>query len=127
MIPINPKTGLIMISYVEGKDADVYLNSKGKIHKDIQSKIQYELKILFPNKDIVEPTYFQPILWNIGDHAWKPGYDSNKISKKIMNPMKHVYICGEAISHKQSWVEGALETSKEVLYILEQDRKKNNM
>jgi len=125
IIPINSKTGLIMISYVEGKDADVYLNSKGKLYDNILEKIQAELKILFPTKDIVKPTYFQPIVWNIGDHAWKPGYNSDKIAKQLLNPMKHVYVCGEAISHTQAWIEGALETSKEVLYMLEQDHKKH--
>jgi len=127
IIPINPETGLIMISYVEGKDADVYLNSKGKLYKNILPKIQAEIKRLFPDRDIVEPTYFQPHVWKIGDHAWKPGYDSEKILKKLLNPMANIYICGEAFSHNQSWIEGALESAKEVLYILEQDHMKDNM
>lgn len=125
IIPINPKSGLIMISYVEGKDTDVYLNSKGEL-LDILPKIQAELKVLFPDKEIINPTYFQPIVWEIGDHAWKPGYDSDKVAKQLINPMKHVYICGEAISHTQAWIEGALETATQVLDILERDRKKNN-
>lgn len=121
IIPINPETGLIMISYVEGKDADVYLNSKGSLYKNILPKIQTELKIIFPDKDIIEPTYFQPHVWLIGDHAWKPGYDSDKIAKQIVNPMPNIYIAGEAFSHNQSWIEGALESATEVLDILEQD------
>jgi protoporphyrinogen oxidase len=126
IIPINSKTGLIMISYVEGRDADVYLNAKGMLYKNILTKIQNELKIIFPDKDIIEPTYFQPHVWKIGDHAWKPGYDSNKIAKALLNPMTNVYLCGEAYSHNQSWIEGALESSKEVLYILGQDHTKHN-
>ena len=121
IIPINPKSGLIMISYVEGKDADVYLNAKGGLYKNIQSKIQDELKRMFPDKDIIEPTYFQPHVWLIGDHAWKPGYDSDKIAKQLINPMPNIYIAGEAFSHNQSWMEGALESATEVLDILEQD------
>jgi monoamine oxidase len=66
-------------------------------------------------------------VWKIGDHAWKPGYDSEKILKKLLNPMANIYICGEAFSHNQSWIEGALESAKEVLYILEQDHMKDNM
>jgi len=125
IIPINPETGLIMISYVEGQDADVYLNSKGRLYKNILPKIQAEIKRLFPERDIIEPTYFQPHVWKIGDHAWKPGYDSDKISKILLNPMPNIYICGEAFSHNQSWIEGALESAKEVLYILEQDHTKH--
>jgi monoamine oxidase len=125
IIPINPKTGLIMISYVEGQDANVYVNSKGMLREKILSKIQTELKLLFPDKQIIEPSYFQPVVWKIGDHAWKPGYNSDKVAKQLLNPMQNVYICGEAISHTQSWMEGALETSMEVLDMLERDRKKN--
>jgi len=121
IIPINSKTGLIMISYVEGSDARVYLNSKGGLYKNILPKIQDEIKRLFPDRDIVEPSYFQPHVWKIGDHAWKPGYDSKKIAKILLNPIPNVYMCGEAYSHNQSWMEGALENAKEVLCILEQD------
>jgi hypothetical protein len=126
IIPINIETGLIMISYVEGKDADVYLNSKGGLYKNVQSKIQTELKHMFPDKDIIEPTYFQPHVWAIGDHAWKPGYDSDKIAKLLINPMPNIYLCGEAFSHNQSWIEGALENATEVLDILEQGHIEHN-
>jgi monoamine oxidase len=125
IIPINSKTGLIMISYVEGQDANIYVNSKGMLREKILSKIQTELKLLFPDKQIIEPSYFQPVVWKIGDHAWKPGYNSDKVAKQLLHPMQNVYICGEAISHTQSWMEGALETSMEVLDMLERDRKKN--
>jgi len=120
IIPIDSKRGLIMISYVEGNDVNVFLN-KNELRKDIKQMIQKEIKVLFPNKIISEPTYFKTHYWKIGDHAWKPGYDSVKIAKKIINPMPNIYICGETFSHTQSWVEGALETAKEVLDILEQD------
>jgi len=126
IIPINAETGLIMISYVEGQDANVYLNSKGGLYKNIQSKIQTELMRIFPDKDIIEPTYFQPHVWKIGDHAWKPGYDSDEIAKKLVNPMPNIYLCGEAFSHNQSWMEGALESATEVLDILAQDHIERN-
>jgi len=121
IIPINSKTGLIMIAYVEGEDVNPYLNKEGKIEKDvvIKNKIQKELKLLFPNKKIIEPTYFKSHLWKIGDHSWKPGYNTKKIAKQILNPMKNIYICGEAFSHKQAWIEGALQTATNVLDILD--------
>ena len=121
IIPINSKTGLIMISYVEGKDAEPYLNKNGKL-KDvhvIQNKIQKELKLLFPDREIPEPSFLKPYYWEIGDHAWLPGYNSDKIGKQLLNPMKNIYICGEAFSHTQCWVEGALETASNVLDILD--------
>jgi protoporphyrinogen oxidase len=126
IIPIDAEAGLVMISYVEGRDADVYLNSKGGLYKNVQSKIQTELKHMFPDKEIIEPTYFQPHVWKIGDHAWKPGYDSDKIAKELLNPMPNIYLCGEAFSHNQSWIEGALENATEVLDILEQGHNEHN-
>ena len=126
IIPIDAEAGLVMISYVEGRDTDVYLNSKGGLYKNVQSKIQTELKHMFPDKEIIEPTYFQPHVWKIGDHAWKPGYDSDKIAKELLNPMPNIYLCGEAFSHNQSWIEGALENATEVLDILEQGHNEHN-
>ena len=125
IIPINSNTGLIMISYVEGKDTEPYRNENGnlKTTKIIMNKIQKELKILFPDKDIQEPEYFKVHLWEVGDHSWLPKYNSDKISKEILNPIKGIYICGESFSHNQAWVEGALETSVKVLDILEQVHK----
>jgi monoamine oxidase len=60
-----------------------------------------------------------PYYWEIGDHAWLPGYNSDKIGKQILNPMKNIYICGEAFSHTQCWVEGALQTASNVLDIID--------
>ena len=119
IIPINSKSGLIMIAYVEGDDTNYYLNKEGKIEKTttIKNKIQSELK-LFPDKKIIEPIYFKTHMWNIGDHTWKTGNNTEKIAKEILNPMKNIYICGEAFSHNQAWMEGALQTASKVLDML---------
>jgi monoamine oxidase len=44
--------------------------------------------------------------WNIGVKSWE-------VKEKILRPVhgKPVYICGEAYSNAQGWVEGALETA----------------
>ena len=44
------------------------------------------------------------------------------MSKKIMNPLPNVYVCGESYSvGKQCWIEGALENADAMLELL--DRK----
>ena len=50
-------------------------------------------------------------------HFWNPGYDSSKVMNDIIQPVKNFpgYICGEAYSQTQTWVEGALETAELVL------------
>ena len=120
IIPIDYHEGLIMISYTDGEDVKEFKDKKNKILNEvkIKNKIQTELNLLFKCK-IPHPTYFKIHYWNVGAHYWKPGYDSEKISELMINPLKNVYICGEAFSQKQAWIEGGLETSEEVVRKLE--------
>lgn len=48
--------------------------------------------------------------WNIGVKSWQ-------VSKAVVQPEpeERVYICGEAYSHFQGWVEGALATAEDML------------
>ncbi len=50
-------------------------------------------------------------------HFWNPGYNSTKTMNAIIQPVDSVpcYICGEAYSQTQTWVEGAFETAELVL------------
>ena len=52
-----------------------------------------------------------------GANFWPEFVDSQKVSKRIVQPVpgKPVYICGEAYSHAQGWVEGALNTAEDML------------
>lgn len=52
-----------------------------------------------------------------GVHFWNPGYKSDDLRDKMIQPDPNFpcYICGEAYSTKQSWVEGALQTADLVL------------
>jgi len=52
----------------------------------------------------------------VGSYTWKKNYDSEIISKYIINPINNIYICGETYSlFNQAWIEGALETSDKVV------------
>jgi len=115
IIPIDYEKGLIMISYTDGNDIKSFKDKNGKIMNDIKIKslISNELNNLFGN--IPQPTYFKVHYWEIGAHHWKPGYDSEEIHNKMINPIDNIYICGEAFSKKQAWIEGALETSESVI------------
>jgi len=116
IIPINYESGLIMVSYTDGEDTSHFTNKHGKLLAEtkIKEKIQTELNVLF-KEQVPQPTYFKTHYWSVGAHHWKPGYDSDVISKKMLNPLKNVFICGEAFSQKQAWIEGALETSENVI------------
>ena len=119
IIPIDPNTGLIMISYTDGTDTNFFMEDKTrqKLKKDeiIKNKIQTELKEIFPNYNIPQPIYFKTHYWNVGAHHWKPNCNSKEIYKHVKNPMKNIYIIGEAFSQKQAWAEGALETVESII------------
>ena len=118
IIPINPSTGLVMISYTDGKDVEPFLTKETKKLKSelsLRKIIRKQLNILFPTKDIPEPTFFYPYYWKEGCHYWKKGYNSDIISKKMIHPLDNIYICGESFSKRQCWMEGALETAQTVI------------
>lgn len=52
-----------------------------------------------------------------GANFWRQYVNSRQVSRRIVQPVKDVpvYICGEAYSHAQGWVEGALMTAEDLL------------
>ena len=52
-----------------------------------------------------------------GANFWPLHVESHEVSRKIIQPMRKVpvYVCGDAYSHAQGWVEGALATAEEML------------
>lgn len=117
IIPIDYNNGLIMISYTDDIYAKLWdkYNTISKsssfgddilieaLHKEIN-----ELFNIIPPK----PDFISQIYWNEGVHFWKTGYNLNEISEEIIKPIdsKEIYICGEAYSKKQGWIEGCLDT-----------------
>jgi monoamine oxidase len=50
-------------------------------------------------------------------HAWNKGSNPVQTSQQMIAPLDGMplYVCGEAFSLKQGWIEGALQTSEQVL------------
>ena len=112
-IPININKGLAMISYTDGDDCLFLL---GKYYdKTLKKYLHDEFKKIFPEKHINQPYYFSVEFWDEGAHYWKKNIDSDNLSQSLLYPMKekypNLYICGEAISQQQAWVEGAIISS----------------
>jgi protoporphyrinogen oxidase len=115
VIPINEESGLIMISYTDGKDCDTW----GKFEKDekgLQTKIMNEVESLFGVRR--KPIYLKMHYWHSGCTYWKPGkYDPIEESNKSLVPLKefpNLHLVGESYSTNQAWIEGALEQAEKL-------------
>jgi protoporphyrinogen oxidase len=108
IIPHNPTTGLIQISYTDNKYAN-YWNNMSK--EDLEKNIMKNLKELFPNKRIPKPLWLDRWYWKEGATYWKPNSTPYKNSKD-----NNYYICGEMTSQFNcGWIEGALRSIDNVI------------
>ena len=116
IIPIDPKSGLIMSSYNENLSTQKnYWHELFKKSENLLKKKLHEHLCLIFNKEIPESKYIKLYYWKHGVACWKKKVDSNYVSQKILNLMPNFYICGENYSQYQAWCEGSLETSEEVI------------
>ena len=117
IIPINTKKGIIMISYSDNKYADywntLYKKGPSKMIKQIQYLVEKTTGIKIPT-----PIHTKVFYWKYGVGYWGVHSDSEKVSKQMIKPFENqeLFICGENYSGKnQQWIEGALETSEQVI------------
>tara|TARA_Y100000591_G_scaffold314130_1_gene320361 strand:- start:1470 stop:2984 length:1515 start_codon:yes stop_codon:yes gene_type:complete len=119
VIPINEKQGTIMSSYTDMKNAMMWHKLNQKSPKKLEEKLLKELSKIY-NQKIPKPKTNRVYHWPNGVAAWQPKYNTAKIKKEIIKPLKkeNIYIAGENYSNYQGWVEGALETSDNMLKVL---------
>jgi monoamine oxidase len=124
IIPINQDKGLIMSSYLDARDIELWrglwLKSR---HEDLINKIHNETCALFPEKDIKEkPIYISPQFWADGCTYWLQDVDYKKVSEHALQPypITHpkLHIVGESFSTKQQWTEGALEHADSLIALI---------
>jgi monoamine oxidase len=112
VIPINPITGIIMISYTDDRDTAPWHGLKNPA---LTEAIQNEAHRLFPLRPIPPPLWVRAYEWDTGTTFWRPGrYDPVAVSEQMLQPrpssMPGLYCAGESFSvGRQAWVEGALE------------------
>ena len=75
-----------------------------------------------PESEVPAPYAAACMSWNRdpfggGAHFWNMGVRSHEVAEQILHPIERcpIYLCGEAWSHEQGWVEGALATSEAML------------
>jgi hypothetical protein len=120
IIPISTKSGVVMISYTDGRDTGAWAGLTGPA---LTTKIQEEVRRLFPERVIPEPLWLTPYEWHEGVSYWKPGaYDPVTESMNVLRPraatMPELFTCGESFSMLQEWMEGSLEHADALLDIM---------
>jgi len=129
IIPVDTSKGLIMSSYLDSRDIELWLDLyKKSKHEELIEKIHNETTALFPEKTIKEkPAYISPEYWADGCSYWLTGSDYKSLSKKALRPYPmeypNLHIVGESFSTKQQWIEGALEHADELIQLIEEEIK----
>ena len=129
MIPVDESRGIVMISYTDGADTTHYsglVDHYGDESVELRRAVMRDVRRWFPRLRIPEPTYIKAHLWSVGTTYWLPlsrretYKTAEELAAQIVHPFPRslpgVYVCGESYStHKQAWVEGALESAEGLL------------
>jgi len=119
VIPIDVRKGTIMISYTDGADARYWIARMGD-KAGIQAKIMADIRALFPTRHIPDPVLFKVYPWHSGCTYWLPGtYNVEEVSRSAHTIRDGLYACGESISTRQAWMEGALESADYLCRLLD--------
>ena len=112
-------TRLVQISYTSAEKAEFW-NQLSKNQMKMKIELQKELRRMFPKKEIHHPEVLNTHYWEAGVHLWKPKVEGDIVTETIIKPFPHknVYICNEAYSKQQRWMEGALEMSQRVVNLI---------
>ena len=97
------------------------------VKPELASELHTQLEELH-GRDLPEPDGFLYKRWGSeytggAYHTWNPGSKPWEVSEFMIQPdqSKPLYVCGEAYSTNQGWIEGALGTSEKVLKEIEND------
>jgi len=80
-----------------------------------------QLRLFFQTDDLPAPVLSTYVRWGTdafgdGDHSWAVGANDREIMAQMLNPVADtLYICGEAYSDDQAWVNGALRSCEQLL------------
>ncbi len=82
-----------------------------------------QLQQIFDTLYVPRPVLTSYRLWGespfgYGYHQWARFANDREVMKNIANPVKNIYICNEAYSDDQGWVNGSLRSSDNVLQLL---------
>ena len=125
IIPISVENGIIMISYTDFYTAEMWNNWFQLGEKVLTEKLHAEIFKLFKIKP-PKPEKYKVYYWRAGVHMWRTKYPMDETYKKILKPFKdkEIYLCNEAFSKHQCWIEGSLSMANDILGLLKSKKPK---
>ncbi|WP_299434992.1 FAD-dependent oxidoreductase [uncultured Aquimarina sp.] len=110
---VGPKfTSPLQEKYNEMKSQTVFPASQAVV-----AEARKQMGLLFGVTNIPDPIFTSYRLWNGEDdfehayHQWQLNVDDKKTIEYLSNPLPGFYMCNEAISDMQGWVNGSLRSS----------------
>lgn len=118
MIPFS--NGVYMIAYADNKNAQFL---KSYIENTLKNRLFFEKEVekaLDIDPNTLKIIAIKDFYWPIGTHYYKPLNTTkykNRLEfiKEAQHPEKGLLVVGEAVSRRQGWTEGALESVHSVL------------
>lgn len=116
IIPISSENGIIMISYSDFYTAEMWNNWYQLGEKVLTEKLHQEIYKIFKIKP-PKPEKYKVYFWRAGVHMWRTKFPMDETYKKLLKPFedKEIYLCNEAFSKHQCWIEGSLDMATDIL------------
>lgn len=102
-----------LVSYCDGECARKWFSASSKNKVDVS--VTNELSKISDHD--IKPVKTWSYYWPNSLGLWKPNVDYRKIYRKMLNPLKNVYVCGDTFSMDQCWIEGSIATTNKVVEI----------
>jgi hypothetical protein len=123
--PNNPQTELSTADACRARsntqDADARLRENWRAYRgpaELVAEIHRQILALHEVQSAPEPLEAVSVNWSDDPfggawHFWNPGVRSWQATREMTQPIEDFpcYVCGEAYSTMQTWVEGALSTA----------------
>jgi hypothetical protein len=115
MVSMNPSKGVYMIAYSDNKNAEFLKDKVDNIPQNrtfFEKEVENALNISHGSLKIISITSYY---WPIGTHYYEPlnkaeFNNRREFIKKAQHPQEGMLVVGEAVSRRQGWTEGALES-----------------
>ena len=120
----NGSPALLLAAYTDGPDVESWralaegAPAGAPASERLLEEVTRQLRMVHPEIDVPRPLGSSFVLWGSDAHEcawhfWSAGARSQEMLPRMIRPDPTIalFVCGEAWSRAQSWVEGALETA----------------